>query len=544
LNYRFARFKSLFLVLILLFILSGISLHGGLLAEQDSHSVAIKIQALIARSNQFFKTNPDSARCLAHQAIKIARRQGDTDLLGKSLYQLGYLYYRWVEIDSARKYLEEITTHRKQIDSSSLLGRTMNLLGNTCWLTDDQVQAKSYFEKALAIHTELKDHKEIGKSHNNLANFYSRLGDYDRAIDHFLKVRQSYHQADYLEGEAWLDYSMTLLYKRLEDYDKAREAILSSLQKYERLAAERQDSTGVMLCYTQLGDVHRLLGDYKQGLQYNRDALRLRKKTGAGAAVADGMTGVGQCYYQLGQYAQARQYMQQALEFRKQSGIRAGSETNYKYLGYIHYEEGNVEQALADLEQGLRIARERNQQISQSEILWKMSEIHAAEGNYAQAWELRDEYIAIKDSLWDIKTSKRIAAIQLQYKIDQQARENEKLAQINRINELKLERASAWRNFLILLIVFFICVIVMTIYLYRKKLQIKTLKGLLPICAHCKKIRNDKGYYEHVENFISEHSEAIFSHGLCPDCMAELYPEYVERKQKKSPGAGPKTNTK
>ncbi len=54
--------------------------------------------------------------------------------------------------------------------------------------------------------------------------------------------------------------------------------------------------------------------------------------------------------------------------------------------------------------------------------------------------------------------------------------------------------------------------------------QVKTLRGLLPICANCKKIRDDEGYWHGVEAYVSEHSEARFSHGLCPDCMKELYP--------------------
>ena len=48
---------------------------------------------------------------------------------------------------------------------------------------------------------------------------------------------------------------------------------------------------------------------------------------------------------------------------------------------------------------------------------------------------------------------------------------------------------------------------------------IKTLKGLIPICAYCKKIRDDQGYWERVESYIQKNSEAVFSHGICPDCI-------------------------
>jgi hypothetical protein len=55
--------------------------------------------------------------------------------------------------------------------------------------------------------------------------------------------------------------------------------------------------------------------------------------------------------------------------------------------------------------------------------------------------------------------------------------------------------------------------------------QVKELSGLLPICAGCKKIRNDAGYWEQIEAYLSQHSKAQFSHGLCPECLHRLYPE-------------------
>ena len=54
--------------------------------------------------------------------------------------------------------------------------------------------------------------------------------------------------------------------------------------------------------------------------------------------------------------------------------------------------------------------------------------------------------------------------------------------------------------------------------------HVKTLSGLLPICANCKKIRDDKGYWHQVEKFISEHTDVNFSHGICPECAHNLYP--------------------
>ena len=63
--------------------------------------------------------------------------------------------------------------------------------------------------------------------------------------------------------------------------------------------------------------------------------------------------------------------------------------------------------------------------------------------------------------------------------------------------------------------------------------NIKVLQGLLPICASCKNIRSDSGNWKQMEEYISEHSEAQFSHGICPDCQQKLYPRIYKRLQEK-----------
>lgn len=80
----------------------------------------------------------------------------------------------------------------------------------------------------------------------------------------------------------------------------------------------------------------------------------------------------------------------------------------------------------------------------------------------------------------------------------------ERTVQIERANEMLREEA-AERKQLIL-------------QLQDALARVKTLSGLLPICAWCKRIRDDKGYWNHVETYLAEHTEADFTHGICPDC--------------------------
>jgi PAS domain S-box-containing protein len=67
--------------------------------------------------------------------------------------------------------------------------------------------------------------------------------------------------------------------------------------------------------------------------------------------------------------------------------------------------------------------------------------------------------------------------------------------------------------------------------------EVKTLSGLIPICASCKKIRDDKGYWNQIETYIRDHSEADFSHGICPECAKKLYPELYKEDIKNRKGS-------
>jgi hypothetical protein len=66
---------------------------------------------------------------------------------------------------------------------------------------------------------------------------------------------------------------------------------------------------------------------------------------------------------------------------------------------------------------------------------------------------------------------------------------------------------------------------IVTTQLYNSLSQVKKLSGLLPICASCKRIRDDKGYWAQLETYITKHSDVDFSHGICPECVKKLYPE-------------------
>jgi DNA-binding NtrC family response regulator len=72
--------------------------------------------------------------------------------------------------------------------------------------------------------------------------------------------------------------------------------------------------------------------------------------------------------------------------------------------------------------------------------------------------------------------------------------------------------------------------------LEKRLKEIKTLRGLLPMCAWCRNIRDDRGYWQGLEAYIQEHTDAAFTHGICPECMKKINPELYEKIRREEPG--------
>ena len=69
--------------------------------------------------------------------------------------------------------------------------------------------------------------------------------------------------------------------------------------------------------------------------------------------------------------------------------------------------------------------------------------------------------------------------------------------------------------------------------LRKALIEIKHLKGIIPICSACKKIRDDEGFWHQVDSYIRDHSEAEFTHGICPDCLEKLYMDFDDELKEK-----------
>ena len=495
-----------------------------------------KLEKLSTKANASISVSKDSLIKYCNKILDLENKYDNIKFTRDAIFSIGSLYSKASIMDSALFYLNYALKLNITLQDSTGIGIVKNKLGYVFWLLNKQSEAKKCYEEAIYIHRKFDNNKELGKSLNNLANLYRQWGDYKKSINLFLETLDNYNACNFQEGKAWLDFSLSQLYKRVGNYDQALYHAHSSLKIYEVMAGINNDSTGIRLCYGQLGFLYTHHFDsLNQGLEYQFKALRLAEKSNIKIIIADGLNGVGQTYYKIKEYEKAKEYMQKAYDLRLKSGLKFGLASNLKFLGYIANAQKKYSEAIDYYNRALKSARELNYKNIENDVLLAISKFYMEKKDFEKAFIYLQQHLDLNESILSKEISQKIASTQLQYEIEKKNQENDYLAQQNNIQQIKIKNSKKILNFLIIIIILSTISISIFIFLNYKLRQIKILKGLLPICANCKKIRDDKGDYQQIEHYIAERSEADFSHGICPDCMQELYPEvYQQMKDKKS----------
>jgi len=236
-------------------------------------------------------------------------------------------------------------------------------------------------------------------------------------------------------------------------------------------------------------------------------------------------------------------------------GDNSDKATIYNSLAAVYVKTGHFKEAANYLDNSMTLAKSLGEKSLISENYLIASRLYSAKSQYKNALEQFKLHKEMEDVLFHAEGAEQIARLQTEYETEKKEKENKILRQNNAIQNLELSKQITFKNSLILI---FLLVLIMLLYSFRQSrfksrtnmqlneknaeikkrneelqkamAQIKQLKGFLPICSSCKKIRDDDGYWSEVEVYIRDHTDANFSHGICPDCFERLYPDFVNKK--------------
>jgi hypothetical protein len=194
------------------------------------------------------------------------------------------------------------------------------------------------------------------------------------------------------------------------------------------------------------------------------------------------------------------------------------------------------------------IASETKQRVIALDALRGLAAIEQERGNTVAALRNLRAVEALRDTVFARSTAQRIAVMESRLEQERQQRETARLLEEQRQQEATIARQRIIGVLGGLVLVLGVVVVVQLVRFGRRGLEreallskanaalertndelrtalseVRTLKGLIPICANCKKVRDDRGFWEGVESYISSRSDAMFSHGICTSCGPKLY---------------------
>ncbi|MBC8278795.1 MAG: tetratricopeptide repeat protein [FCB group bacterium] len=497
-----------------------------------------RFEMLVELGDELKSTDPEEAAAYGQEALKIAQSASDEAKLFSAFNLLGRIYFVQYKYAEALMNFEEGLKYIRAEEDDQTKGISFYYMG-VCY-----GETGNYDEAGKAMKTgyeygEKAGHRILQASTlNGLGGMNFYRGFYDRAAEYYSRAALIFEELGDSLKTARLYTNIGLAYKSMENYDRALEKMFGAVEIMKAIGKESDAG----IDYSNIGTIYLVREDYAEAMKYFEKSEQLFIASGNEFDLTLPLTNLGNLHYKVGNINVARGYFSRALMLDKKHENRRGVVENSYGLAMTNLKTGASKTTKDLLLEGISLAEE----ISAYDLLsigyGHMSEFYEIGGDFKAALKYHQMYKAKDDSLYSENLTEKSAELLAQYETVKKEKEIESLRQEHNIQELKFAKAKIHRFFLIIGSVLGMGFTVIILYLYRQKTlahqdleramkEIKVLSGLLPICSGCKKIREDGGYWSQVEEYLSMHTDAKFTHGLCPECVEEIYKDFISEKE-------------
>lgn len=453
------------------------------------------IADLNAQARELSETEPEQSLAVALKAQAAAHEAGDLRGEAEAYNYIAYGHRAQSLLDVARHDAQESVRLYTQAGDRWGQAQGYNSLGLIEADAGRFVDALQNHLKALDIRERDGDQEGLSFTFNNLGNLYRNMGDYSKAIE--------YHQRG-------LQLKIALGNKSSEAYS-----------------------------HHNLGLVYFAMKDYANALAAYRRGLAIREQLKDPRAIAVSLNAIGQVESLTDPAAALRTY-QRTLALRRETGDKRGEMATEINLADVYKRLTRMPDATAALNRAMAIGAGLDAPLMRSNALKGLAEIEALGGNYAAAYRHQLQYQEMRDAIFNQETAARFHRLDVAQEEERRQQQIQLLERENRLRDAELARVRTTRTALAVIAGLILVTLASLYARFRLKNQsearlrakadelssaldrVQTLKGMLPICAWCKKIREDNGYWTRVESYIASHSAAEFTHCICPSCAHTL----------------------
>ncbi len=368
-------------------------------------------------------------------------------------------------------------------------------------------------EKAMALYKAQNNLDGQAKVLSIQGYTYFVTGNYPKAIDSLLISLQLARETANLAQQGRTLSFLATAYNYSGDEEKSVETFEKSIEISSRV----NDEITLALTYNNMAMGFSEMGKNDEALNCSQKSLKLCDKLGLDGLKIPFLDTIGNIYMEIKDYTQAEKYFSDVInQLRNSNLFQHVHMVSLLNLGRIHLELGKEESAISYLIHALKIAEEMDSKLEQFRIHRLLSESYEKKTEFKESLLHYKKFQSIEKMVYNQEGFEKIQNLELAHKKETAVKEAE-IYQLKNV-ELKQKMKEMSR---------------LNSELQKAFDEIKTLKGIIPICSGCKKIRDDSGYWNRIESYIQKHSEAEFSHGMCPECLDEYYGKedwYIELK--------------
>lgn len=396
----------------------------------------------------------------------------------------------------------------------------------------------------LALSEKIENKTSLATAHGILGITYGFMGQYSAALEHHFIALQIRKELGLPNKVVTTLNNIGVAYYNMGQYEKA---IQYYQQAIESRVAISNDSSGIARFLDNLGLAQTKIGRFEEAKKNHYNAIAIAQRHHLIGGLSYSYLNLGIMYSDNEEYANAIEFLQRSLNLYSLRSQKYGMMQAYHELGKAYFHLQNNRLALKYLDSAIILAEANNVLPRLKESYEILSLLYERSGDTKKAFHYSKLFSAINDSLYTRKEKNKIT--ELSVKLELAVKENviDRLTKEAELSSLLISQEQSKRNFYWGIFIVLALGIPVSIIFYRrlnakKKLieekhsaldqthtlleekieELQVLSKLIPICSRCKKVRDDHGFWEQVDEYFVRHSKATFSHALCPECSENL----------------------
>lgn len=414
-------------------------------------------------------------------------------------------------------------------DSASLAG-LHERIGLVHWRADRFDSALVQMLTSRELFAARGDSADVARLSNALGSSHYQLGNYELALQAYMRALDIRAADDNVLGQAYLYANMAKAYEDWRQFDRA----LASADSGVALADSGGDGHALGYALNTRADILIQLGRIAEAREsaerslaaYYSGSPPIEPRDSVSAWSINVMT-LGEADLADGRAADALRRFTEIYERAQRGGSRRGQAHALLAMGRAEEALGRPVAALGAFRRALTEADATGNRAFRLEALAGMSRSAQRAGDAASSLRFARAHEALRDSLFDASTAQRVAAIELEAEAARQRASAQAAArqQAEQAAALRQQRMLTLMVGLVLLLALgFVVALLRSKRALEKALEeVRTLSGFIPICANCKNVRDDAGYWQSVEEYLASRALAQFSHSICNSCGPQLY---------------------